>query len=57
VALFLFGSIPAFSQSSPSKPRSPGEIAAADKLATEKRASCQREARAQNLILRNGAAS
>lgn len=51
VALFLFGSIPAFSQSPPPKPGSPGEIAAADKLAMEKRAICQREARAQKLTL------
>jgi len=33
----------------PSKPRSPGEIAAADRIALEKRATCQREARAKKL--------
>jgi hypothetical protein len=33
----------------PAKPRSPGEIAAADRIAMEKRAVCQREARAKKL--------
>jgi len=41
--------IPALAQPAPSKPRSPGEIAAADRIAMEKRAGCQREARALKL--------
>jgi hypothetical protein len=40
--------VPVLSQTS-SKPRSPGEIAAADRIAMEKRATCQREARAKKL--------
>lgn len=47
-ALFFMAIIPALSQT-PSKPRSPGEIAAADRIAMEKRATCQREARAKKL--------
>lgn len=47
-ALFFMATIPALSQT-PSKPRSPGEIAAADRIAMEKRATCQREARAKKL--------
>jgi len=46
VALFWIGLIPALTQPAPSKSRSPGEIAAADRIAAEKRANCQREARA-----------
>lgn len=40
-ALFFMATVPALSQT-PSKPRSPGEIAAADRIAMEKRATCQR---------------
>ena len=47
--LFLFTVVPALSQPAPAKPRSPGEIAAADRIANEKRANCQREARALKL--------
>jgi hypothetical protein len=47
-ALFLMATVPALSQT-PSKPRNPGEIAAADRIAMEKRATCQREARAKKL--------
>lgn len=47
-ALFFMATVPALSQT-PSKPRSPGEIAAADRIALEKRATCQREARAKKL--------
>lgn len=47
--LLSLGAIPALSQSAPSKPKSPGEIAAADRVAAEKRASCEREARALKL--------
>jgi hypothetical protein len=46
IALVWIGLIPALAQPGPSKPRSPGEIAAADRIAMEKRANCQREARA-----------
>jgi hypothetical protein len=49
VALFLFGAVPTQSQTAPAKPRSPGEIAAADRIAMAKRAACQREAREKNL--------
>jgi hypothetical protein len=49
VTLLWFGVVPALSQPAPSKPRSPGEIAAADRIAMEKRANCQREARALKL--------
>jgi hypothetical protein len=49
VALLLFGAVPALSQTAPAKPRSPGEIAAADRIAMEKRAACQREAREKKL--------
>jgi len=49
VALFWIGLIPALSQPSPSKPRSPGEIAAADRFVMTKRDNCQREARALKL--------
>ncbi|MGA8802034.1 MAG: hypothetical protein WB614_19855 [Pseudolabrys sp.] len=45
----LSGTTSALSQSAPAKPRSPGEIAAADRIAMEKRAVCQREARAKKL--------
>ena len=49
LSLLLLSTAPAISQSAPSKPRSPGEIAAADRRAMEKRAACQREARAEKL--------
>jgi hypothetical protein len=41
--------MPALSQPTPFKPKSPGMIAATDKDTTEKRANCEREARAQKL--------
>ena len=47
-ALFFMATVPVLSQT-PSRPRSPGEIAAADRIAMEKRATCQREARAKKL--------
>ena len=46
--LFFIATAPVLSQTR-SKPRSPGEIAAADRIAMEKRATCQREARAKKL--------
>jgi hypothetical protein len=46
--LFFIATAPVLAQT-PSKPRSPGEIAAADRIAMEKRATCQREARAKKL--------
>jgi hypothetical protein len=46
--LFFIATAPVLSQT-PSRPRSPGEIAAADRIAMEKRATCQREARAKKL--------
>jgi hypothetical protein len=49
IALFFFSTVPTLPQSARSKPKSPGEIAAAERLAMEKRAACQREARAQKL--------
>ena len=49
IALLLLGTAPALPQAAPSNLKSPGEIAAADRLAMEKRATCQREARAQKL--------
>ena len=49
ILLLSLATIPALSQSAPSKPKSPGEIAAVDRVAAEKRASCEREARAQKL--------
>jgi hypothetical protein len=54
-ALFFMATVPLLSQTS-SKPRSPGEIAAADRIAMEKRATCQREARAKKLAFCNVAA-
>ncbi len=45
----LAAAAPAFAQTAPVKPRSPGEIAAADKIAMEKRHNCEVEARAQKL--------
>jgi len=49
VAVFCFGLIPALAQPAPTKPRSPGEIAAADRIVMTKRHTCQREARALKL--------
>jgi hypothetical protein len=49
VILTAFVAMPALSQTAPVKPKSPGEIAAADKVAMEKRANCEKEARAQKL--------
>ena len=51
IALFLSGTTLAVSQTQPppAKLRSPGEIAKADRIAMEKRANCQREAREKKL--------
>ena len=49
VELFWIGLIPALAQPAPSKPRSPGEIAAADRIVMTERANCLREARALRL--------
>ena len=45
----LVAAAPALAQTAPVKPRSPGEIAAADRVAAEKRHNCEVEARAQKL--------
>ena len=47
--LAAFAAMPALAQTAPVKPKNPGDIAAADKLAMEKRANCEKEARAQKL--------
>lgn len=47
--LLALAASPAFSQYPAPKPTTPGEIAAVDRDAAEKRAACQREARAQKL--------
>jgi hypothetical protein len=47
--LAAFALMPALAQTAPVKPKNPGDIAAADKLAMEKRANCEKEARAQKL--------
>ena len=47
--LLSLGAFPALAQYPAPKPTSPGEIAAIDKDKAEKRAACQREARAQKL--------
>jgi hypothetical protein len=47
--LWSFVAFPAFAQYPAPKPTSPGEIAAIDKDKADKRAACQREARAQKL--------
>ena len=47
--LTAFVAMPALSQTAPVKPKTPGEIAAADKVAMEKRANCEKEARANKL--------
>lgn len=46
--LTAFAAMPAIAQTAPVKPMSPAEIAA-DKVATEKRANCEKEARANKL--------
>jgi len=48
-ALVSTGALSALAQSSSSKPKSPGEIAAASKLLAGKYESCRQEARAQKL--------
>ena len=48
-ALFWLNIIPALAQTAPSKPRSPGEIAASDRLVLTKPENCKREARALKL--------
>ncbi len=45
----LAAAAPALAQTAPVKPRSPGEIAGADRMAAEKRHNCEVEARAQKL--------
>ena len=47
--LTAFAAMPALAQTAPVKPKNPGDIAAADKVAMEKRANCEKEARAQKL--------
>jgi hypothetical protein len=47
--LTAFAAMPALAQTAPVKPKNTGEIAAADKVAMEKRANCEREARANKL--------
>ena len=47
--LLSFVSFPVFAQYPAPKPTSPGAMAAIDKDKAEKRAACQREARAQKL--------
>jgi len=49
ITLVRIGLIPALAQTAPSKPKSPGEIAAADRLVLTKRDNCKREARALKL--------
>jgi hypothetical protein len=47
--LTAFAAMPALSQTAPVKPKNLGEIAAADRVAMEKRANCEKEARANKL--------
>jgi hypothetical protein len=47
--LTAFAAMPALSQTAPVKSKNPGDIAAADKVAMEKRANCEKEARANKL--------
>jgi hypothetical protein len=47
--LTAFAAMPAFAQTAPVKPKNTGDIAAADKVAMEKRANCEREARVNKL--------
>ena len=42
-------SVPSMAQTPPPKPKSPGQIAAADRLKAEITADCRREAKAQKL--------
>jgi hypothetical protein len=49
LGFLAFVLVPAFAQTAPKKPKSPGEMAAADRIATEKRDACLHEARAQKL--------
>lgn len=47
--MLSLATLPAFAQATVSKPKTPGEMAAVDKDTTERRAACEREARAQKL--------
>ena len=47
--LTAFAAMPAFAQTAPVKPKNTNDIAAADKVAMEKRANCEREARVNKL--------
>ena len=47
--LTAFAAMPALAQTAPVKPKNTGDIAAADKVAMEKRANCEREARVNKL--------
>jgi len=47
--LTAFVAMPALAQTAPVKPKSPGDIAAADRVAMEKRANCEKEARVNKL--------
>jgi hypothetical protein len=49
LGFFAFALAPALAQTAPKKPKSPGEMAAADRIATEKRDKCLHEAREQKL--------
>jgi hypothetical protein len=49
VTLGALGAGAAFAQSTPPKPKSPGEIAAASRLLVEKNADCLRQAKEQKL--------
>jgi hypothetical protein len=47
--LTAFAAMPALAQTAHVKPKNTGDIAAADKVAMEKRANCEREARVNKL--------
>ena len=47
--LTAFAAMPALAQTAPVKPKNTGDIDAADKVAMEKRANCEREARVNKL--------
>ena len=47
--LTAFAALPALLQTASAKPHNPGEIAAADRVAMERRANCEKEARAEKL--------
>ena len=47
--LTAFAAMLALAQTAPVKPKNTGDIAAADKVTMEKRANCEREARANKL--------